>query len=63
MAKTKNIQQAKVIAPEDVENLRRPLPLSWKKAAGILRGKRINALEYQKKIRQEWDRRLKNLRK
>ncbi|MFA6106114.1 MAG: hypothetical protein WC745_00350 [Patescibacteria group bacterium] len=37
------------------------LPESWIKAAGILKGKKIDALKFQKKIRKEWETRMKKL--
>jgi hypothetical protein len=32
------------------------IPRSWKLAAGILRGRRLDPLEYQKQIRKQWER-------
>jgi hypothetical protein len=32
------------------------IPRSWKAAAGILRGKRVDPLEYQKQVRKQWER-------
>ena len=59
-----NTQQTKIITPSELEKLRRPLPRSWIDAAGILKGrKRIAPLRYQRQIRKEWDRRLKELAK
>ena len=58
-----NSQQAKVITPEEAKKLRYPLPESWKKAAGILKGKRIDGVKYQRQVRKEWDDRMKQLEK
>lgn len=55
------VRQAKVITAKELPKLRYTLPESWKKAAGILKGKNIDPLEYQKKVRQEWEKRLKEL--
>ncbi|MBI2623530.1 MAG: hypothetical protein HYW65_03060 [Candidatus Liptonbacteria bacterium] len=38
---------------------KRELPKSWWQAIGILKGKRIDGLAYQKKIRGEWEKRLR----
>jgi hypothetical protein len=32
------------------------IPRSWKAAAGILRGRRVDPLEYQKQARKQWER-------
>lgn len=48
--------------PSVLERLNIPpgkIPESWKRAAGILKGKRIDGLVYQKEIRAEWERRWK----
>ena len=37
------------------------IPVAWKKAAGILRGKKVDPVGYQKKIRKEWEKRLDKL--
>ena len=39
--------------------LRYPLPESWTNAIGLLKGKRIDPLRYQKQIRKGWEKRLK----
>ena len=57
----KTQQKEKIVKAEDLKNLRYPLPESWKKAAGILKGRKINALKYQRQIRAEWEKRLKRL--
>lgn len=43
----------------DMLRQRRPLTKSMIKAVGLLKGKKINALRYQKHVRKEWDLRLK----
>ena len=49
-------QEATILTPEEVKHMHYPLPESWKKAAGLLRGKR-KALElHLKTVRKEWDR-------
>lgn len=59
---TKILEQAKVITPRELKALRFPIPQSWIKAAGILKGKKkVNALAYQKQIRKAWDRKLAKL--
>ncbi len=35
------------------------LPESWTKAFGILKGKKIDAVAYQREIRAEWEERFK----
>ncbi len=37
------------------------VPLIWLKVRGTLKGKRVHGLAYQKKIRHEWEERLKKL--
>ena len=54
-------QKVKIIKAGDVKNLRYPLPESWKRVAGILKGKKINALKYQRQVRAGWEKRLKKL--
>lgn len=39
------------------------LPASWKKAAGILRGRKPDALNELKKMRKEWNKRTGTLEK
>lgn len=58
-------QQVKIISPEKLSRFRYslPLPRSWLEAAGILKGKKIRPLSYQKRIRKEWEERLKKLSK
>lgn len=41
-----------------------PLPESWKKAAGLLKGRKTpDPLAYQRSVRQEWETRMKKLEK
>ena len=59
---TKTIEKAKILTPQELENYRYPIPESWLKVIGILKGKKkVNALAYQRKIRKEWSRRLAKL--
>jgi hypothetical protein len=39
------------------------LPASWKKAAGILRGKKSNPMEELRAMRKEWETRMKAFEK
>lgn len=39
----------------------RAIPAIWLKVRGSLKGKRVSGLAYQKKVRQEWEERLKKL--
>jgi len=60
----KTLNEAKVITPLQLKTLRYPLPQSWIKVAGILKGKKkVNALSYQKQIRKGWVARLAKLEK
>lgn len=58
-----NNQQTKILSPEKITTLRIPLPQSWLRAAGILKKRKINPLDYQRQIRKEWEKRLKKLSK
>jgi len=59
---TKTLEKARIITPQGLKTLRNPVPRSWLKAAGILKGKKkINALAYQKQIRKTWETRLAKL--
>jgi len=58
-----NNQQTKILSPEKITTLRIPLSQNWLKAAGILKKRRINPLNYQRQIRKEWEKRLKKLSK
>jgi len=33
---------------------RRTVPQSWRKAAGLLRNKKVDPLEHQERLRSEW---------
>ena len=60
----KTLDQAKIVTPLELKTLRYPLPQSWLKVAGILKGKKkVNALAYQKQIRKGWTTRLAKLEK
>jgi len=55
-------QKTKILSPEKLSELRKSLPRSWLEAAGILTArKRVNPLLYQKRIRKEWEKRLRRL--
>lgn len=56
---TVTLKQARIITPKELEHYRYPIPDSMIQAVGLLKGKKINALKFQKNIRQEWERRLK----
>lgn len=52
--------KAKVITLKELARLRYPLPESWKRAAGMLKGRKgVDALKYQKEVRDEWEKRIK----
>ncbi|PIR44490.1 MAG: hypothetical protein COV10_04520 [Candidatus Vogelbacteria bacterium CG10_big_fil_rev_8_21_14_0_10_51_16] len=48
-----------ISALKHLKNNKAPLPKAFLNAIGILKGKKIDPLKYQKTIRQEWERRLK----
>ena len=55
-------RQAKIITPQELGTMRYPVPQSWIKVAGILRGKKkVGALAYQRQIRKTWETRLDKL--
>lgn len=56
---TTKTKGARIITLEELPTLRYPLPASWKKAAGMLRGRKIDPVKYQRQIRAEWEKRLK----
>ena len=56
---TATLKQATVLTPQELEDYRYPIPESMTAAAGLLKGKKIDALKYQKEIRAGWERRLK----
>lgn len=43
----------------NIATSKQALSKAWIKAAGILKGKKINPLHYQKQIRKEWEKRIK----
>lgn len=53
------VKQAQIIAPDQMDTMRTKLPASWTNAIGILKGRKIDPVQYQRKIRKEWDQRLK----
>ena len=63
LMKTNTQTKTRIHTSEDAKHLRYPLPESWKKAAGMLKHKKVNALAYQKRVRAEWDQRFKKLEK
>ena len=56
---TATLKQATILTPQELEDYRYPIPESMIQAAGLLKGKKINALSYQKNIRKGWEKRLK----
>jgi hypothetical protein len=52
-------KQARVYTPEEWAAHRQPLPKSWKRAAGMLKGRKIDPVKYQREIRAEWEKRLR----
>jgi len=44
-----------VIIPEELPEMRYPLPESWRKAAGLLRDRRTELEEHLARVRNEWD--------
>jgi len=48
--------QVKTVTPEKIQNLRYPVPKSWLRAAGILRGKRKALERHILKVSKEWGR-------
>ena len=53
--------RANVLTVGQLDEVRYPLPPGWTEAAGILKGKTIDALRYQREVRRDWERRLKKL--
>ncbi len=49
---------ATILTQTDLEHKRCPIPESWKKAVGILKGRRIDPLVYQRQTRGAWGKRL-----
>ena len=56
-------QQAKIITPEKIEEIRYSLPKSWVEAIGTLKKKRINPLQYQGRIKANKERMRKTIEK
>lgn len=46
--------QAKIITSKELPRMRRQLPASWKKAAGLLRYKRKALEQHMKRVRAQW---------
>jgi len=57
----KNNDQATILTPKEATEYKTPLPASWKKAAGLLKRRKIDGLKYQKQIRKEWGERTRKL--
>lgn len=57
MQRTKS--QATIITLDELDTIKKKLPASWTNAIGILKGKKIDPLKYQRAIRKEWAQRLK----
>ena len=56
------MKNAKILTKEDLKRYKQPLPQSWKKAAGLLKGKKVvDPVAYQRGVRAEWEKRLKKL--
>ncbi len=51
--------KVRIITPAELKEMRYPLPESWTKAIGLLKGKKVTPLRYQKHIRRGWGKRLK----
>ena len=56
---TTTLKQATILTPQELEDYRYPIPDSMIQAAGLLKGKKIDGLKYQKEIRAGWEKRLK----
>lgn len=56
--KIKMPTKARVIRPHELPAYT-TLPDTWTNAMGILKNKRIGGLRYQRKVRSEWEKRLK----
>jgi hypothetical protein len=48
-------QEAKIITPQEIDQMEQQLPESWKKAAGLLRSKKNDLEKHLKRVRKEWD--------
>lgn len=47
-------KQSTILKPNIAGKIKTSLPESWIRAAGLLKGKKINAVAWQRKIRKEW---------
>jgi len=51
--------QARVITLQELRTRKQPIPASWRRVAGMLKGRdTIDPVQYQKDIRAEWEQRL-----
>ncbi len=57
----KRTKKAKVVKAENWNEVKKELPKIWKKVAGMLKKRKIDALSYQRKLRKEWEDRLKSI--
>lgn len=55
----RSVTQARIITRRELAPIRYPLPKNWTGAIGILKGKGIDPVRYQRQIRAEWGKRLK----
>jgi len=55
---TTTLKQATILTAQELEDYRYPIPKSMIQAAGLLKGKKIDVLKYQKEIRADWEKRL-----
>jgi hypothetical protein len=54
-------QKSRIYSPQEYDRIKHLIPKSLLKAAGLWRNQRIDPIAYQRKIRQQWERRLKIL--
>jgi len=52
---------ARILTATEPRRSQRKIPLSLVRAAGLWKRRKIDAVAYQRKIRQEWERRLRQL--
>jgi len=57
----RKLNRARVLTVEQLEEIRYPLPRGWAEAAGLLTGKNIDGVRYQRRVRSDWEKRLKKL--
>jgi len=50
-------QHTKIITKKEKKELKTPMPSIWNKVIGILKGKKVDPIRYQKQIRKEWNKR------